>query len=825
MGPVVLRAQSPGDFEETVVPVLSAHCYQCHNEKLKSGGLSLQVFRDSADAEAKPDVWKHVEDKLNAHLMPPPPLPGLSATDAAAITAWINKLPGMKSDSNGPGRVTARRLNRLEYNNTIRDLLGVTIHPADEFPLDDSGYGFDDIGDVLSLSPLLMEKLSTSARHVARAAVFGESYDKDPTLLTKIFPKRIQDDSFANGDVFIYSLRGSAIGTFHAPVEADYEFQLQIANRRTPTENPTLPEDQLPPRPPGKMTPPTEPENAPEGAIPGGAASGAPASGGGRGRRGPLTQEQIKAMEARACEAVPPFQFLLKVDSETAMSETFRGNNACDYARPPSVTRVHLTAGDHQLLGYFPAVTDINNPVRNMGENGRRRVDVEYIDIFGPFNPSTARPASFRKIFICGNDGKYTPDCQHQIIENLTHRAYRRPPTQAEVASLTKLVTLVEKNGDSFETGVQTALQAILMSPSFLFRFEHEPKQGQAAYQLDDYELASRLSYFLWSSMPDDELMRLADQKRLHDPAALDAQVKRMMLDPKGDNLANNFAAQWLNLRELDRKKPDPEKFPAVDDELLGYMKQETLLFMREIIRQDHSVLDVIDAPFTYVNGPLARFYGIPGIKGLDFQRVALDGKERGGVLTQASILISTSYATRTSPVQRGKWVLGTLLGQEPPPPPPGIPAFPEAKVGLNLTLRQILAEHRTSPSCSVCHNQMDPIGLSLENYDAAGGWRTKDGNADVDSSGTLPDGTSIDGADGLKKVLRARSDLFARNVVQKMLTFAIGRGMERSDRAIVDRITQEAAAQNYRFSAVVLAVIHSSPFQLREGETMVAAK
>ncbi|HUA86887.1 MAG TPA: DUF1592 domain-containing protein [Bryobacteraceae bacterium] len=814
LGVVSMEAQTPAsaDFEKSVLPVLSAHCFQCHSDRLKTGGLSLQAFRDSASAAAKPDVWKQVQEKLNAHLMPPPPMPGLSAADLAAVNAWINKLTGAKpSDDSGPGSVTARRLNRIEYDNTIRDLLGVRIHPAEEFPLDDSGYGFDDIGDVLSLSPLLMEKLSNSARQVAKAAVFGESYDQEGALIEKILPKRIQDDSFANGDVFPFSLRGSLIGTFHAKMEGDYEFQLQIANRRTPDHNPA--------GPPSLDAPPsTESADA--------ATPETPAPGRGRGGhrpRGPLTQEQIKAREEQACEAVPPVEFLFTVDGKTALAQTFRGNNACDYARPPSKVRVHLTAGDHQLRGYFPALDDID-PVRNMGENGRRRLDVEYLDIFGPWNSSHAHPASFEKIFICGTNGNYTPPCQRQIIENLARRAYRRPPADREVAQLMKLVKLVEDHGDGFETGVQTALQAILMSPSFLFRFEHQPKPGEI-YRLNDYELASRLSYFLWSSMPDDELMRLADQRRLHDPAVLDAQVKRMMQDPKADNLVTNFAAQWLNLRALDHKKPDPQKFPAVDDELLGDMKTETLMFMREIIRDDHSVLDAIDAPFTYVNGPLARFYGIPGITGLDFHRVALDGKERGGVLTQGSILISTSYSTRTSPVLRGKWVLGTLLGQEPPPPPPGVPAFPEAKVGLNLTLRQILAEHRTNPSCGVCHNQMDPIGLALENYDAAGGWRTRDGNAAIDNSGTLPDGTAIAGAASLKKVLRARGDLFARNVAQQLLTFAIGRGMESSDRAVVDRITAEAAAKNYRFSALVLAIVHSSPFQMREGERMVVAR
>jgi hypothetical protein len=407
-------------------------------------------------------------------------------------------------------------------------------------------------------------------------------------------------------------------------------------------------------------------------------------------------------------------------------------------------------------------------------------------------------------------------------VENLARRAYRRPPAEPELQPLLKLVALAQKHGDSLEEGVRLSLQAVLMSPNFLFRIERDPAGTAGAYRLTDHELASRLSYFLWSSMPDDALLRAADRGTLHQPAILEAQVRRMLESPKSDALSDNFAAQWLNLRLLDRKKPDAARFPTVDDELLDAMRRETLMFVTALIREDRSILEFIDGQFTFLNGPLARHYGVKGIDGEEFQRVSLrsnpSGAQRSGIVTQASILTLSSYATRTSPVLRGKWLLENLLGTPLPPPPAEVPPLEEANLGTAASLRQRLEQHRANAACATCHNQMDPLGFSLENYDAAGRWRTRDGNFDVDSVGTLPDGNTIAGAAGLKNILRSQSALFTRNLAEKMLTFALGRGLESTDAPAVEEISRQTAAADYKFSSLILGIVKSSPFQMRKG-------
>jgi hypothetical protein len=367
-------------------------------------------------------------------------------------------------------------------------------------------------------------------------------------------------------------------------------------------------------------------------------------------------------------------------------------------------------------------------------------------------------------------------------------------------------------------------LQAILSSPDFLFRVETDPKPKTGfaiAHPVNDFELASRLSYFLWASMPDQELFRAAKEQKLRQPAVLEAQVRRMLADPKSHNLVDNWAAQWLQLRNLGRTKPDPKRFPTVDDELLDAMRTETSMFVEAIIKEDRSILDFIDAPFTFVNGPLARHYGIAGVNGEEFQRVTLDGEQRGGVLTQGAILTVSSYPTRTSPPVRGKWVLENLLGTPPPPPPANVPSLNESNIGTEVSLRQGLEEHRKNPSCSPCHNVMDPIGFGLETYDAVGAYRTHDGNFPIETAGTLPGGKTFNGSKGLKEVLKGQSNAFVRNVTEKMLTYSLGRGLERFDRPTVDAIAKQVAANDYRFSALVMEIVKSKPFQMRDAEVV----
>jgi hypothetical protein len=386
-----------------------------------------------------------------------------------------------------------------------------------------------------------------------------------------------------------------------------------------------------------------------------------------------------------------------------------------------------------------------------------------------------------------------------------------------------RLVSLAQSQGDSLEEGVRLALQTILVSPNFLFRTERDPspggKEAARSHRISDYELASRLSYFLWGSMPDEELFRLADDQKLHEPQLLEAQVRRMMADSRAKNLVDNFAAQWLQMRNLGRVKPDPAHFPTVDDELLDAMRRETSLFVDAVIREDRSVLDFVDAPFTFLNGPLARHYGISGVSGEEFQRVRLDGVQRGGLLTQGAILTVSSYPTRTSPPVRGKWVLENLLGAAPPPPPPNVPVLDDSKLGVTASMRERLEQHRKDPSCSPCHNMMDPIGLGLENYDAVGVWRTNDGNIAINPAGTMPDGRSFKGPQDLKQLLRSQSGAFTRHLTENLLTFALGRGIERYDEPVVAHISERVAANGYRFSTLVMEIVNSEPFQLRSGE------
>jgi hypothetical protein len=413
-------------------------------------------------------------------------------------------------------------------------------------------------------------------------------------------------------------------------------------------------------------------------------------------------------------------------------------------------------------------------------------------------------------------------------MSNLMERAWRRPVTEQELASKLNLITLAQKDGETFDGGIRLALEAILASPEFLFRIERDPKPAAVtqaaavqptAHYVNDYELASRLSYYLWATMPDEELYKTAKAGRLRQPDVLQAEVRRMLADPKSQNLVDNWAAQWLQLRNLGRTKPDPKRFPNVDDELLDAMRKETNLFVGEIVQKDRSILDFIDAPFTYVNGPLARHYGIKGVNGEEFQRIDLDGEKRGGVLTQAAILTVSSYPTRTSPPVRGKWVLENLLGAAPPPPPDNVPALNDSNIGTEISMKERFAQHRRDPSCSPCHNVMDPIGFGLENYDAVGRWRDFDGKFPIETTGQLPGGKSFTGSKGLKEILRERSDEFVRNVTVKMLTYALGRGLERSDDATVDAIVQAVKANDYRFSSLVLDVVNSKQFQMRSTE------
>ncbi|HTM52114.1 MAG TPA: DUF1592 domain-containing protein [Bryobacteraceae bacterium] len=753
MSLLLLASAASAQEQDTARAILSRHCLACHNDKVKTANLSLE------QPSLAPGVWEKVLDKIGSGRMPPPGSPAPTKSEVALVSEWIEKHLGPAAN---PWHVTTRRLNRDEYNRTVRDLLGIATQPGAEFPLDDAGYGFDNIGDVLSISPLLMEKYMAAARSVSKLAVYGPAAPVRPTKLIRFMSKKSQDDPTPNA--LPYSHRGAIYGGFVFPVDGEYELRMRVGNYR--------------------------PRNT-------GSARLRELS-----RKRNLTDAEKVELNEENRKAYPPVKMELQFDGAAILSEVIEGNIDYKYAHGESVGRVKVKAGEHFFRASFPEFAGMENQRDNVNLDGRRKLFIDYVDIVGPFHPEPTPPESRRRIFICAAQ---TPECARRIIETLARRAYRRPASGAEIEALENLAAQVRRRGDSFDESIRVVVQAVLTSPRFLFRAERDGGE----YAIDQYDLASRLSYFLWSSMPDDRLLRVADAGRLREPAVLEGEVRRMLADPKSDALVENFVGQWLGLRLLDRRKPDPAHFTAVDDELIESMRRETLLFARAILHENRSVLDFLDGRFTFVNGPLARFYGISGVRGEAFERVALDGDRRGGVATQASVLTLSSYATRTSPVLRGKWVLENLLGTPPPPPPADVPALVETNLGEAASLRERLEQHRAKPECAVCHDMMDPIGFRLENYDASGAWRDRDGRFPIDPAGPRE----------LRRELQSKSGLFVRNLTEKMLTYALGRGLERQDRPEVDRIIARLSTDGNRFRALALAIVQSRPFQGRKTE------
>jgi hypothetical protein len=604
------------DFVRDVQPLLSQYCYGCHGEK-KKGDLDLRVYTDEKLAAANPQLFVKLATKLESHEMPPENKPQPSAEQRRTISAWINSVFSPCDPRHpDPGRVTLRRLNRVEYNNTICDLVAVHFQPADDFPADDSGYGFDNIGDVLSLSTVLVERYLAAAEKILDAAI----------------PAR----SATNG----------------------------VATRAPPV-----------------------------------------------------------------------------------------------------------------------------------------------------------RSEAYRRILICQPTPTTQTQCARRIVSAFAGRAFRRPVGAEEVDRLMTLFQSAQARGDDFESSVKVALEAVLVAPDFLFRGQLRPEQRPAAgvHPVDEFALASRLSYFLWSSMPDDELFALADRKSLR--RNLDHQVRRMLEDPRAHALAENFAGQWLQLRNLALVTPDAKAFPDFNEDMRADMRRESELFFEHILRENRSILEFLDADYTLLNGRLAQLYGLPGVEGDDFRQISLKGTARGGLLTQASILTLTSNPTRTSPVKRGKWVLENILGDPPPPPPPNVPELKE-KGALTGTLRQRMEQHRSDPNCAACHARMDPIGFGFENFNAIGAWRDKDADLPIDPSGRLIGGEAFHGPAELKTILVSqKADRFARCLAEKLLTYALGRGLEYYDECAIDQITQRLAKGQYKFATLILEITRSVPFQMTRSE------
>ncbi|HYP05247.1 MAG TPA: DUF1592 domain-containing protein [Bryobacteraceae bacterium] len=732
-------------FDATVPPLLNKSCGPCHNDRMASGGLNLGPFTTATSLMEHRDDWERILQKIRTGEMPPKGMPRPPADQLEAMSKFIHD-KWEEADSKippDPGRVTARRLNRTEYSNTVRDLLGVDFRAERDFPTDDSGYGFDNIGDVLTISPVLMEKYVSAAERIAARAIGADPLPKKP-LNFEYSPKE-------------KNLRRLDFSTVEATHRVDWDGEY-IVRIGLPGERP---------------------------------ADAAP------------VQMSIymdgKKLTERMVETKPSGLVYFNPYSE----EEFR---------------LVIPEGDHVFRIAFENDPFVKGMDRKTAYDQKKNKTIGSILFIGPY-PAKVEKASRKKILTC-DPSKAGDACVTQILSTLARRAYRRPVTKTEVDSLLRFVNLAKAEGQSVEQGIQLAIQAMLVSPHFLFRIERDTtSEVSKAHPISEMELASRLSYFLWSSMPDDELLTLAENKKLR--ATLDIQVKRMLADPRSAAFADNFAGQWLETRNLDSVTPDPKKFPEWGPELRDAMKQETRLFFEAILRENRPVTEFLDAKYTFLNEQLAKHYGIEGVAGPDFRKVELTSPERGGVLTHGSVLTVSSYPTRTSPVIRGKYVLQNILGTPPPPPPPDVPAIDEASVGNSGSMRQQLEKHRTNPVCASCHSRMDVLGFGLENYDAVGKWRTMDGKFPVEPGGTLPNGKSFNTPAELRTLLSADLNEFTRCLTEKMLTYSLGRGLERYDRRTVEDINRKLAASDYKFQTIIYEIVRSLPFQNRRGETV----
>jgi hypothetical protein len=743
-GPLLLAAEAP-TFENTVQPVLTKTCTPCHNQQLASGGLVIAPFTKASSLTENPGDWERILDKLRAGEMPPRGIPRPPQLDAAMAYVQHQLDLAEKSRKPDPGRVTARRLNRAEYSNTIRDLLGVEFHAEKTFPTDDLGDGFDNIGDVLTVSPVLMEKYLSAAQRIAARALGIEPLPKKPIQI-----------QFAAKDKKIRRVDPSTIeATGNIPFDGEWEITFGLPGERGPDAQPVT--------------------------------LGFWVDG--------------KLLHTQSVETKP---------SQLVYFNPYSEERA----------RLFLSEGDHVFRAGFIGDTFVSGLAKSDLYNSKKNKYLDSITFVGPY-PSQVERASRKKILVCNPETGAA--CINQILSTLARRAYRRPVTRTEVAQLSKFVSLAKANGETAEQGIALAIQAMLVSPNFLFRIEHDefPTDPSKVHRISDLELASRLSYFLWSSMPDDELLALGESGKLHEPAILKAQVQRMLADDRSSALAENFAGQWLELRNLNVVKPDPQKFPEWSPELRDDMYTETRLFFDYVLRQNRPLADFLNARYTFLNERLAKFYGISGVSGPEFRKVELATDQRGGLLGQASILTVSSYPTRTSVVLRGKYILQNILGSPPPPPPPDVPPLDESAVGTSMSLRQQMEKHRADPACAVCHSKMDPLGFGLENYDAIGKWRTMDGKFAVDASGTLPNGKTFSTPAEMRALLESQIPEFARCVVEKMLIYALGRGLNSYDRRTVNAITEDWAKAGYPFQSLIDEVVESLPFQSRRGEAV----
>jgi cytochrome c551/c552 len=756
--------------------LINQYCVTCHNERAKTAGLMLDKL-DIDHAGEHADAWEKVVRKLRGGMMPPQGMPRPDQASIDALITWLQtSLDQAELAHPDPGRAPLHRLNRTEYANAIRDLLGLKVDVSQLLPADDESNGFDNIAEVLRVSPSLLEAYLAASRQVSSLAV-GDPKTGPVSDSFRVPPDMAQAEHIEGLPL---GTRGGILIQHNFPLDADYDFNVFLLRNIV-----------------GYLTGMEFPHQL-EISIDGERVFLAPVGG----------EEDLKLVDTNLALAGDTLDARLR-------------------------TKVHVKAGPHAIAVAFlrrdsaesdeplqPFTRDLD--LQNM--NGIPLID--HVQVTGPFNATGSGDTPSRKrIFVCTPaSSKDEVLCAMKILETLARRAYRRPVTDSDMETLLSFYQ-AGKNQGNFESGIENSLRLILASPKFLFRSEPDPGRvaSGSVYHVSDLDLASRLSFFLWSSIPDDELLNVAAQGKLKEPAALDREVRRMLADSKAEALVNNFAEQWLFLRNVQSVSPDEATFPNFDDNLRQGFRRETELFFESIVREDRDVMDLLTANYTFVNERLAKHYGIPNVYGSQFRRVTLTNDARRGLLGQGSILSVTSVPTRTSPVIRGKWILENVMGTPPPPPPPNVPALKDqAQGGKILSVRQLLEEHRKNAPCSTCHAVMDPLGFALEDFNAIGEYRTKDGSGPIDASGQLADGTKIDGVVGLREALLKHPEYFVGTLTEKMLTYALGRPLEYYDMPVVRGIVQGAARSDYRFSALITGIVKSEPFEMKkalEGE------
>jgi len=762
--------------------VFDKYCVTCHNQRVKTAGLALDVL-DLAQIGEHTEAWEKVVRKLRTGAMPPVgrPRPDKSVTDSVAT--WLEAgLDRAAVEHPNPGRPTLHRLNRAEYRNAIRDLLAVEIDPATLLPSDNAAYGFDNNADALSLSAALTERYLEAAAKISQMAL---GHVRGSAAPETVFVPTDRNQGSRFSDEQPWGSRGGLTFPYYFPVDGEYLFELQLK------------------------------ESGADGGI--------------MGLTAEPQQLDLSLDRARVWTSIVGGPEIANV----------RGQERTEKIREALRFRLPVKAGAHQVQVYFVQKTtafleDLFDPYlrRDPYRAGNGEPGVSSVTITPPLRsvgaagPSASDAAasdspSRRRVLVCQPSSPADePRCAHAIVAALARRAFRRPVTNDDLqVPLARYREGASRGG--FETGIELAVRSILVSPTFLFRFESQPEAAApgTAYRIADLDLASRLSFFLWSSVPDDELLNAAEKKTLQNTVVLERQVKRMLLDPRSAALVSNFAGQWLHIRNVAGLRPSPEVLFHFDDNLRQAFERETELFVESIIREDRSVLDLLDADYTFLNERLAKHYGIPGVFGERFRRVSLPPDSvRRGLLGQGSILTDTSRANRTSPVIRGKWIMENIFGAAPPSPPANVPELKEERDPAKiLPMREQMAKHRANPGCASCHAQMDELGFALENFDAIGEWRDIDAaGSPIDAAAKLPDGTAFKGPVELRKVLRSHADDFLTSLTEKLLTYALGRGLEAADAPAVRRIKREAARANYSFSSLIQGIVVSTPFHMR---------